>query len=194
MSTRLPHILLVGLLGPAALLAQGNRDTAGYSASSNAEFIRLATAGAPGSISDNATIAKLEKDGTATVVRPGTNGFTCTLLPEPDNPPLCGDSAAMQWGQDAFSGKDRPSNTKPGIAYMAQGGSHYETPDGKIVMHAGPDTKLVKEPPHWMVMWPVDTTSGLPTKPNASGSYIMFAGTPFAHLMVYQDPKAMGKK
>ncbi|HEU4698242.1 MAG TPA: hypothetical protein VFS40_03625 [Gemmatimonadales bacterium] len=191
MSGHLPHVLLAGLLCPVALLAQGNRDTAGYNASSNAAFVRRATAGAPARISDHATIARMEKDGSVTVLRPGTNGFTCTLLPDIGNPPFCGDSAATQWGQDAFSGKDRPTNTKPGIAYMAQGGVHYETPDGQVVMHAGPDTKVVKEPPHWMVMWPVDTTSGLPTRPNPSGTYIMFAGTPFAHLMVYQDPNKM---
>ena len=45
------------------------------------------------------------------------------------------------------------------------------------------------------MLWPIDpATTGLPTRPNAGGAYIMFAGTPFAHLMIYQDPKLlMGK-
>jgi len=38
---------------------------------------------------------------------------------------------------------------------------------------------------------PVKT--GLPTKPNAGGTYVMFEGTPFAHLMIYQDPKMLEK-
>jgi hypothetical protein len=51
---------------------------------------------------------------------------------------------------------------------------------------------MVKEPPHWMLMWGFDAaTTGLPTKENPSGVYIMFAGTPYAHLMVYQNPNQM---
>ncbi len=75
---------------------------------------------------------------------------------------------------------------------MMQGGVHYETPAGDIVMEKGANTKDVKEPPHWMLMWPIDpAASGLPTKPNPSGVYVMFAGTPYAHLMIYQNPAAM---
>ena len=75
---------------------------------------------------------------------------------------------------------------------MMQGGVHFETPAGDIVMAKGPTTRDVKEPPHWMLTWPIDAAaSGLPTKPNPSGVYVMFAGTPYAHLMVYQNPGAM---
>lgn len=43
-----------------------------------------------------------------------------------------------------------------------------------------------------MLLWPLDpTATGIPTRPNAGGSYIMFPGTPYAHLMVYQDPKML---
>jgi hypothetical protein len=43
-----------------------------------------------------------------------------------------------------------------------------------------------------MVMWPFDAAATkLPTAPNPSGVYIMFEGNPYAHLMVYQDPRKM---
>ena len=59
-------------------------------------------------------------------------------------------------------------------------------------MNEEPGAKLVKEPPHWMLMWPFESEAEkLPTIPNASGVYIMFDGTPYAHLMVYQDPMKM---
>jgi hypothetical protein len=46
-----------------------------------------------------------------------------------------------------------------------------------------------------MILWPIDAArTGLPTSPNAGGSYVMFEGTPFAHLMVYQDPKMLKKE
>ena len=42
------------------------------------------------------------------------------------------------------------------------------------------------------MLWPIDpATTGLPTRPNADWAYIMLAGTPFAHLMIYQDPKLL---
>jgi len=44
----------------------------------------------------------------------------------------------------------------------------------------------------WMILWPVENqTSGLPLMPNKFGTYVMFEGTPYAHLMVYQDPMKM---
>ena len=85
----------------------------------------------------------------------------------------------------------KPSNTIPGIAYMAHGGSHFEK-NHKVVMQKEEGAQVVKEPPHWMVMWPFDPeVTKLPTTPNPSGSYIMFGDSPYAHLMVYQDPNKM---
>jgi len=38
-------------------------------------------------------------------------------------------------------------------------------------------------------MWPFDSkAAGLPNIENPGGVYVMFDGTPYAHLMVYQDP------
>ena len=43
-----------------------------------------------------------------------------------------------------------------------------------------------------MLIWPMDpAASGLPTKENGTGVYVMFAGTPYAHVMVYQDPNQL---
>jgi hypothetical protein len=52
--------------------------------------------------------------------------------------------------------------------------------------------KLVKEPPHWMIMWPFSAAeTKLPSLPNSSGAYVMFDGNPYAHVMIYQDPNKM---
>jgi hypothetical protein len=159
---------------------------------SEKEQTALALSAAPAHIAKEAAVMVYGSDGKLVEVKPGTNGFTCIPtvmnLPEPD--PMCMDGAVHQWMTDLMNNAPKPSNTVPGIAYMARGGSHYEK-DGKVVMQ--PDgAKVVKEPPHWMVMWPFDpTASKLPTHPNPSGVYIMFDGTPYAHLMVYQDPRKM---
>lgn len=40
-----------------------------------------------------------------------------------------------------------------------------------------------------MIMWAFDPkTTGLRTTPSKKGSWIMFAGTPYAHLMINQVP------
>lgn len=152
----------------------------------------LALSAAPARISKDAGVMIYGADGKLTEAKKGTNGFTCIPtvmnLPVPD--PICMDAASNQWMTDVMNNAPKPSNTVPGIAYMARGGSHFEK-NGKVVM-AGEGAKVVKEPPHWMVMWPFDpAASQLPTVPNPSGIYIMFEGSPYAHLMIYQDPNKM---
>jgi len=155
--------------------------------------IALALSGAPPHISKDAAVMAPGEDGKMVELKRGTNGFTCIPsvenLPEPD--PMCMDAAVKQWVDDLVSGAPKPSNTVPGIAYMAKGGNHWEK-DGKVLMKQEAGAKLVKEPPHWMLMWPFDSKDEkLPTLPNSAGVYIMFDGTPYAHLMVYQDPMKM---
>jgi hypothetical protein len=156
---------------------------------SDAAFTQAAVRGAPAAISAKAAVARIGADGKVSSVRQGSNGFTCTVMPDGTDAPFCGDRNAWAWMVAAMSHQPRPPNREPGTAYMMAGGEHFETPDGKIVMEPSANTRTVKEPPHWMLMWPVDpATSGLPTRENPMGVYVMFAGTPYAHLMIYQNP------
>lgn len=159
---------------------------------SEKEQTALALSAAPARISKDAGVMIFGADGKLTEVRKSNNGFTCipTIMNLPDPDPMCMDAAVQQWVTDITNNAPKPTNTVPGIAYMARGGSHFEK-DGKVVM-SGEGAKVVKEPPHWMVMWPFDpAATQLPTAPNPSGVYIMFAESPYAHLMVYQDPNKM---
>jgi hypothetical protein len=160
---------------------------------SKEELIKLALSAAPAHIAKDATVMIPGEDGKLVEVQKGTNGFTC--IPDVDGmsvpDPLCADQAAWQWANDLLSDAPKPTNTVPGVAYMAKGGWHFEK-DGKILMKNEEGAKAMKEPPHWMIFWPFDAkTSGLPTLPNSLGTYIMFDGTPYAHLMIYQDPKKL---
>jgi hypothetical protein len=153
----------------------------------------LALSAAPAHVAKEAGVMIYGADGKLTEVKKSDNGFTCVPtvmnLPEPD--PMCMDGAAHQWLMDIMNNAPKPSNTMPGIAYMARGGSHFEK-DKKVVMQKEAGARVVKEPPHWMVMWPFESAmTKLPTVPNPSGVYIMFEGSPYAHLMIYQDPKKM---
>ena len=165
----------------------------GIKGMSKEELIKLALSAAPANIAKDASVMIPGEEGKMVEAKKGTNGFTCfpDMNGQPVPDPICSNPAASQWVSDLMSGAPKPTNTVPGISYMARGGWHFEK-DGKIVMKNEPGAKLVKEPPHWMVLWPFDSkASGLPTLPGALGTYVMWDGTPYAHLMVEQDPKGI---
>ncbi len=174
-----------------SLAAEGsNVKGNGVKGMSKEAMIALAKSAAPPEISKAATVMIPGEDGKLVEVKKGTNGFTCipTVNNRPEPDPMCMDQAVGQWVNDLMSNAPKPTNTVPGIGYMAKGGWHFEK-DGKILMSEEPGSKAVKEPPHWMVMWPFDSkATGLPSGVNPLGAYVMFDGTPYAHLMVYQDP------
>jgi hypothetical protein len=191
--SRLAAFCLVGaLMIPTAVLAKKGSTVKEVKGMSEKDQTALALSAAPAHIAKEAGVMIYGADGKLTEVRKSSNGFICipTVMNLPDPDPICMDAASHQWMNDMMSGAPKPSNTVPGIAYMARGGSHYEK-DGKVVMGAE-GAKVVKEPPHWMIFWPFDpAASKLPKAPNPSGVYIMFEDSPYAHLMIYQDPNKM---
>jgi hypothetical protein len=174
---------------------QAQSRPAGQNRETEVEFIKAVEEGAPRWISAQAAIARLEPSGATAIVRPGTNGFTCTLMADESHTPACGNALGFKWLVAATAHKPVPPAGGMGVVYMAKGSTHYETPEGEIVMAPSAQTKSVREPPHWMLLTPLDpAATGIPTRPNAGGAYIMFAGTPYAHLMIYQDPKMLRKE
>ncbi len=184
---------LFGLSANADASSKKSGSVKAVKAMSEKDQTALALSAAPKPIAKEAGVMVFGTDGTLTEVKKSENGFTCipTVMNLPDPDPICMDGAAHQWMTDLMNNAPKPSNTIPGIAYMARGGSHFEK-DKKVVMQKEAGAKVVKEPPHWMVMWPFDpAATKLPTAPNPSGSYVMFDGSPYAHLMIYQDPNKM---
>ena len=166
---------------------------AGMKGKPQGEQIKVAQSAAPAYISKDAAIMVIGEDGKLVEAKKGTNGFTCVpeIEAQEEADPICVDAAGWQWLSDAMSGKPKPTNAVPGIAYMAKGGWHWEK-DGKITPATKnePGAKKVKEPAHWMVLGPFDSKmSGLPSMHHTKfGTYVMYDGTPYSHLMIYQDP------
>jgi hypothetical protein len=154
---------------------------------SSAELIRSATSAGPRSISDNAAVMAADESGKMVQLRAGTNGWTC-IPDEPSTPgldPMCIDKSGMQWVQALIAKAPKPTNTAPGLIYMLQGGSDISATDP----FATKTDHYVSSPAHFMIMWPYDAkTTGFATTPKKTGSWIMWAGTPYAHLMVNQTP------
>lgn len=149
---------------------------------SDAAKIRRAMMAAPGNISADATI--LDADGT--VLREGSNGWTCfpgvPLIPG-DKHPMCNDAVWMAWLSDLFAGMDPTPPSTIGYSYMLRGDALVNN-DNPV---AGPGDPGMwdQEGPHLMILYPpgIDI-SHLPRDPNAGGPYVMWDGTPLVHVMV----------
>jgi hypothetical protein len=148
--------------------------------------IARALSAAPPAIAKAATVAETDRDGKMTVLRAGTNGSTC--MPGDPNgvgqPAMCEDEASMQWSRDFAQHKPKPGNTVPGITYMLAGATQRSDSDPYDTT-----SKPIAIGPHWMIMWPFDpNATGLPATHRATGAYIMWAGSPYAHLHVMGLP------
>jgi hypothetical protein len=173
--------ITVALL-PSLVLGEGGarRDVVRQAAESAA-----AENAAPLSLSKNATI--LNRDGQ--VSRIGTNGWMCL----PDDPSTVGtDSICMNesWRNfmDALKNKKKPTYTQVGIAYMLQGDRPVSNTDPYATEPKQGDDWVDKLGAHIMVLVPdIEALKSLPTNSKNGGPWIMWAGTPYAHLMIPID-------
>jgi hypothetical protein len=157
--------------------------------SSNAAKIANAARGGPADISAAATIADVGADGKMIILRKGSNGWMCM----PDNPvspgpdPICADKTWQGWFE-AYLAKKKPVVTQIGIAYMLMGGSDASNHDPFAEKPAAGD-KWITTPAHLMIVLP--DSRQLESYPGTvqPGAFIMFKGTPYAHLML-PVPKA----
>ena len=150
-----------------------------------AKIERAMSAGPP-EIARAARIIDKDRQGQIIVLREGTNGFTC-MPGNPDvigDPAMCADGPSMQWAADFAAHKPKPTNTVPGITYMLAGAT--QRSDSDPYDKTSPPITVG---PHWMIMWPFDPkATGLPTKHQDTGAYIMWAGSPYAHVHVMGRP------
>jgi hypothetical protein len=153
---------------------------------SETEKIKRALSAGPSSITNDATVTEIDSEGTMKVLRQGTNDFTC-MPGDPTGvgmPAMCADKVAMQWNSDFEHHKAKPSTSVPGIEYMLAGAT--QRSDSDPFDKTSPPIPIG---PHWMILWPFDPkTSGLPTTHKPTGAYIMWAGTPWAHVHIMGAP------
>ena len=148
------------------------------------EKIAIAMSAGPPEIAKAARIIEVDESGKIEVLRNGTDGFTCMPGHGDTHPAMCADQASMQWFEDAAAHRPKPTNTVPGITYMLFGATQRSISDPNDTT-----SPLKKIGPHWMIMWPFDPkTTGLPSSYPGTEAYIMFAGTPWAHLHVMGNP------
>jgi hypothetical protein len=188
-----------GLLAAVALLALGacmkNQNSTTNATANEAKPVATADhsdpvasaeSAAPAAISGGASIVQAAADGTMTELRKGTNGWTCMpdapATPGPD--PMCFDANAAKWADAWIHHKPPPQGTV-GVMYMLEGGTDASNTDPYATKPTA-DNDWVKTGPHIMIVGSKEILAGHPSgaKPDTSVPYVMWAGTPYAHLMV----------
>lgn len=152
----------------------------------DAQLIASAMQAAPRSVSKAATIVAMEADGKMRTLRKGSNGFTCM----PDNPatpgpdPMCMDANAFAWAGAWMAHKDPPAG-KVGFMYMLAGGTDFSNTD-PFATRPTSENHWIKTGPHVMIVGADASFYDAYPKsadPDTSVPYVMWAGTPYQHLM-----------
>jgi hypothetical protein len=166
--------------------AGGNAALAESNAAASSDPVASAESAAPAAIAHDAAIATIDASGAMKIIREGKNGWTCMgdspATPGPD--PMCMDANAAKWAA-AWIGKKTPPAGTVGVMYMLEGGTDASNTDPYATKPTA-DNDWVKTGPHIMIVGSKDVLAGHPTgaKPDTSAPYVMWAGTPYAHLMV----------
>ncbi len=148
-------------------------------------MITNALSAAPPALAEHAAVMDLDN----TELRAGTNGWTC--LPDAPqiqgNSPMCLDAQWLRWVDAWMNQRETVEITEIGTAYMLQGGYDGSNTDPFATPpEAGVECpECVESGPHLMIIVPdVEMLAGLPTDPHSGGPWVMFQGTPYAHIMI----------
>lgn len=180
------HVALCLLIASAVAVTPGSAADKPKMANTDAQMIGSAMNAAPRSVAKGATIVNMGADGSMRTLRKGTNGFTCM----PDNPatpgpdPMCMDENAWEWAGAWMSHKTPPTG-KIGFMYMLAGGTDASNVDPYATKPTA-SNHWVKTGPHIMIVGADASFYDRYPKgadPDTSVPYVMWAGTPYQHLM-----------
>ena len=145
-------------------------------------LIRSALSAAPPTL--RGTVKVMDFDGN--VLRDGPPGFTCLPAPPGLAGPMCLDEVWMGW-MDAWSKRQPFTPSRVGFGYMMAGdsrdGGASNTNPFDTQPTAGNDWMV--EGPHVMMLVPDPALlAALPAAHHHGGPYVMWKGTPYAHIMM----------
>ena len=151
-------------------------------AKSDAAVIAKVTSAAPPDIGRNAAVMGMGADGKMKELRAGTNGWMCMLDLPGDS--MCLDKEWQAWGDAWMNKKDPPKRQTVGVAYMLKGDKGASNTDPYATKPTA-DNQWVVSGPHIMIL-PVDGSQldAYPTDWTKGGPWVMWKGTPYAHIMV----------
>jgi hypothetical protein len=139
--------------------------------------IKNALSAAPMEIAKNATVV----DWDQTMLREGSNGWVC--LPDGGNGPMCLDGEFAKWAH-AWLNHETPDVSTVGMSYMLAGGKDASNTD-PFATEPAPGEDWLIAGPHVMIVVPDPSMlDDLPSDPHSGGPWVMFKGTPYAHIMM----------
>ncbi len=153
----------------------------------DARLIKSALSAAPAGVARHATVMAMDDKGAMRTLREGNNGFTCMpdLATTPGPDAMCLDKASMDWVH-ALMTKATPAPNKVGLMYMLAGGTDASNTD--------PFSQKPSAKDHWIRTGPHVMITGADAAfydayprnadPDTTVPYVMWAGTPYQHLMV----------
>jgi hypothetical protein len=179
-------LVLMAVVPIGVANAQGT-GTAHTPPQTDEEMIQNALSAAPETVARDAAVVIFDEQGKMRTLREGTNNFTC-LPDDPANPandPVCLDENGMAWLQ-ALVAKEEPPAGKVGFGYMLQGGSTASNLD-PYATEPPEGHEWHTEPPHVMILNMGELPQDYPQpgeNPDMSQPWVMWAGTPYEHLMI----------
>ncbi len=151
---------------------------------SDAQKVALAVSAGPAEIANKAAIMDMTDMSAPKQLRAGTNGWICYAM---EQQPMCLDKQWQNWAE-AWIGKKQPKIEGTGIAYMLRG-DHGASNTDPYAMAPTADNQWVVTPAHIMVLYPdPKMLDAFPTDPKSGGPFVMWKGTPYAHVMVPVSP------
>jgi len=86
---------------------------------------------------------------------------------------------------DAMMSKTNPTVTGTGIGYMIASGGSYGSNKDPFADKATADNDWGYDPPHIMLLFAdPNSIKAIPTTRQSGGPWVMWSGTPYAHVMV----------
>lgn len=167
-----PALLLL-VVAPAGGSAQ--------SAEATLAAIESAQQAAPPDIADGAGVTDLMGHE----LRKSLNGWVCYPdVPEtPRSDPMCVDATWAAW-LEALENHAAPHVERLGVAYMLLGGSDASLTD-PFATEPADGEDWIDRGPHIMLLVPDPSMlEGMPTDASSGGPYVMWSGTPYAHIML----------
>lgn len=177
----LPSLVLLATLaataGPAGAQAAPSAD----------EQIRSALSAAPAAVADDATVALTD----GTILRKGSSDWVCMPdMPDvPGNAPMCLD-AVWREVMDALMSHRDPAFEGTGFSYMLQGDMPVSNTDPYATGPTEDNEWIPSGGPHIMVVFSDPAMlEGISTDPSSGGPFVMWKGTPYAHVMIPTEPR-----
>lgn len=175
-------VALAAALSTTAAAQATHGTPAQHPAPSDKALIANALSAAPPAVAAAATV--MGHDGR--VLRKGSSDWVCMPdMPDvPNDTPMCLD-APWRAFIDAWMNKRAPAVTQLGFGYMLQEDMPVSNTDPFATAPTASNQWIQRGEPHVMVLLPdARLLDQLPTDPKNGGPFVMWKGTPYAHVMV----------